>query len=326
MPERPHRSIGEVLALLQGEFADITISKIRFLESQGLIDPERTPSGYRRFYDDDIDTLRWILRQQRESFLPLKVIKDRLDANHGQVPPEDRPALWTSPLAGLSATTGHHAGHLSGGAGADPAENDGRRTVTLGPGGAPPAGSTPGVSERSGDPTAPDRGPAESSASMSSDGAAKPVVSGIQNGMDAHRRPTAPYASRFMPDPGSVSLTATELASSAGLTAERIAELERFGLIASRVIGTDRIYDDEALVVAKLASSFLAHGIEPRHLRMYKVAAERESGVLAQVVAPLVRQRSAGRSAAVVRLEELATLGDAIRDAMLRQALRDLLL
>ncbi|MDQ3293025.1 MAG: MerR family transcriptional regulator, partial [Actinomycetota bacterium] len=75
---RPHLSIGEVLSLLQQEFPDITISKIRFLESQGLLDPERTPSGYRKFYEPDIVRLRWILSQQRDHFLPLKVIKDRL--------------------------------------------------------------------------------------------------------------------------------------------------------------------------------------------------------------------------------------------------------
>lgn len=76
--ERAHRSIGEVLALLKEEFSDVTISKIRFLEAQGLIDPERTPSGYRRFYPHDVARLRWVLRQQRENFLPLRVIKDRL--------------------------------------------------------------------------------------------------------------------------------------------------------------------------------------------------------------------------------------------------------
>ncbi len=78
MSERSHLSIGEVLALLKSEFPDVTISKIRFLESQGLIAPERTPSGYRKFYDPDVERLRWILRQQRENFLPLKVIKGRL--------------------------------------------------------------------------------------------------------------------------------------------------------------------------------------------------------------------------------------------------------
>ena len=76
--ERRYLSIGEVLSLLKEEFPDVTISKIRFLESQGLLDPERTPSGYRKFYETDVERLRWILRQQREHFLPLKVIKGRL--------------------------------------------------------------------------------------------------------------------------------------------------------------------------------------------------------------------------------------------------------
>ncbi|MGH3849366.1 MAG: transcriptional regulator FtsR, partial [Pseudonocardiaceae bacterium] len=82
MEDRAYLSIGEVLSLLKQEFPDVTISKIRFLESQGLLDPERTPSGYRKFYESDVDRLRWILRQQREHFLPLKVIKGRLRAGH----------------------------------------------------------------------------------------------------------------------------------------------------------------------------------------------------------------------------------------------------
>ena len=77
--ERPYLSIGEVLGLLLEEFPDITISKIRFLESQGLIVPERTASGYRKFYDDDVERLRFILTEQKDKFLPLRVIKDRLD-------------------------------------------------------------------------------------------------------------------------------------------------------------------------------------------------------------------------------------------------------
>ena len=79
-PNASHLSIGEVLGLLLEEFPDITISKIRFLESQGLIEPERTPSGYRKFYEHDVELLRVILREQREHFLPLRVIKDRIDA------------------------------------------------------------------------------------------------------------------------------------------------------------------------------------------------------------------------------------------------------
>jgi DNA-binding transcriptional MerR regulator len=80
---RSYLSIGDVLTLLRQEFPDVTISKIRFLESQGLVNPERTPSGYRKFYEHDVERLRWVLRQQREHFLPLKVIKDRLDEDAG---------------------------------------------------------------------------------------------------------------------------------------------------------------------------------------------------------------------------------------------------
>lgn len=75
---RNYQSIGEVLVTVKTEFPDITISKIRFLESEGLIDPERTPSGYRKFYAPDVERLRSILRMQRDEYLPLKVIKDRL--------------------------------------------------------------------------------------------------------------------------------------------------------------------------------------------------------------------------------------------------------
>ena len=95
MAEATHHSIGEVLSMLKEEHADVTISKIRYFESQGLIDPERTPSGYRKFYDSDIERLRWILVQQRDSFLPLKVIKRRLEEAGfdpaADMPPADGP-------------------------------------------------------------------------------------------------------------------------------------------------------------------------------------------------------------------------------------------
>jgi DNA-binding transcriptional MerR regulator len=97
--DRPYLSIGEVLALLLEEFPDVTISKIRFLESQGLIDPERTPSGYRKFYDGDVERLRVILREQRENFLPLRVIRDRLES--GQI--DDSGAL--TPPRGIRNVT-----------------------------------------------------------------------------------------------------------------------------------------------------------------------------------------------------------------------------
>src|SRR6478609_8525550 len=99
MDGHAHLSIGEVLSLLQEEFPDVTISKIRFLESQGLLDPERTPSGYRKFYDGDIQRLRWILRHQRDHFLPLKVMKERLEESTaaGLVVPPDEPPVAARP-------------------------------------------------------------------------------------------------------------------------------------------------------------------------------------------------------------------------------------
>ena len=99
--EPEHLSIGEVLAELNDEFPDITISKIRFLESQGLVNPERTPSGYRKFHAHDLARLRWILYQQKEHFLPLKVIKERLD----ELPPGEEARLLdpTPESAGAAA-------------------------------------------------------------------------------------------------------------------------------------------------------------------------------------------------------------------------------
>src|SRR6202041_2228197 len=108
--DRSYLSIGDVLALLRHEFPDITISKIRFLESRGLLDPERTPSGYRKFYEADVERLRWILRQQREHFLPLKVIRDRLAAGdlgdievEPAVEPAHRNGVTVTPAAGSDA-------------------------------------------------------------------------------------------------------------------------------------------------------------------------------------------------------------------------------
>ncbi len=95
-----HLSIGEVLALVQEDFPDVTISKIRFLESQGLIAPERTASGYRKFYEADIDRLRWILAQQRDHFLPLKVIKKMLDQGVDVADgSESQPSLFSAPAS-----------------------------------------------------------------------------------------------------------------------------------------------------------------------------------------------------------------------------------
>jgi DNA-binding transcriptional MerR regulator len=275
---RPHLSIGEVLALLQPEFPDVTISKIRFLESQGLIDPERTPSGYRKFYEDDLGRLRWILTQQRDHFLPLKVIKERLGAADadGRAPAEGpvRPAPAAAAASSLPAPSPSHAVPTAGDRAAL-ADALARRAA-----------------QRAGEARAPKHA----------------AGGGV---LDAGVSDT--------------SLTTAELAAAAGIAERDVERLASFGLIAGREIGKDTVYDGDALVVARLAGSFLERGLEPRHLRMFKVAAEREASVYEQLVLSLTRQRDPdARAQAEARLGELADLGHALRSALLRKAVKDL--
>jgi DNA-binding transcriptional MerR regulator len=293
--ERSHLSIGEVLNLLQDEFPDITISKIRFLESQGLLDPERTPSGYRKFYEGDIERLRWILRQQKDNFLPLKVIKDRLAAGELDDPPVAAEAPAPPPEPAPAAA---------------PAAPAARRERA-----AEKAAVAVGEVDR---PARRSPAPARSRSTKESRPAgADPVVPALADLGDA-------TPSLLDNGQSGVSLTRDEILGVTGLAAKDLVELERFGLLESRTLGNTSYYDDDALVVAKLAAGFMAHGVEARHLRMYKVAAEREAGVFEQLVMPLLKQRNpTARAQATERLDELANLGGRLRAAMLRQALRE---
>jgi DNA-binding transcriptional MerR regulator len=250
--ERAHLSIGEVLSLLREEFPDVTISKIRFLESQGLLDPERTASGYRKFYDEDVERLRWILRQQRENFLPLKVIKGRLIDQPDPAPPTGLPA-----------------------------------EVASGP--TPPSG-----------------------------GAAQGLVADPQ----APQTPQGSGQPGLAPSPSGGNYTLDELAEATGLSEQAILELSGFGLISSRDVGGTDYYDEEAAGIAALAAGFARHGVEARHLRMYKNAAERESALFEQIVMPLVKQRNPqARQQAATALEDLGRMSAELRRALLRQAL-----
>jgi hypothetical protein len=122
---------------------------------------------------------------------------------------------------------------------------------------------------------------------------------------------------------GDVSLTAVELASAAGIAIEVLRELEAYGLVVGRAFGDDTYYDGDALLVATKSAAFLGHGIGARHLRMFKVAAEREAGFLEQVAMPLLKARNpASRRQAVELVEELAGLGHDLRVALLRANLR----
>ncbi|MBW3669675.1 MAG: MerR family DNA-binding transcriptional regulator [Actinobacteria bacterium] len=266
--ERAYLSIGEVLSLLKDEFPDITISKIRFLESQGLLDPERTPSGYRKFYESDVERLRWILRQQREHFLPLKVIKGRL--------------------------TGDEVEEAGGGVVAPPAP-----PVEVEGEAAPVPRPEPDVAP---EPSAP------------------PTAAPVRRA-----RPSATAASPLSAGASGVNLTAQELADASGLPPERVAELEKYGFFTGRPVAGTVYYDEEALIVAGLAAGFLKFGIEARHLRAYKNAAEREAGLFEQVVTPLLKQRNPqARRQAVETLGELSEMGGRLRAAMVRQALKGL--
>ncbi len=318
MTERSHLSIGEVLNLLQDEFPDITISKIRFLESQGLLDPERTPSGYRKFYEEDIERLRWILRQQKENFLPLKVIKDRLASGDLDEPVPGQPAA-------VPATAAiHHDGARDDGHGTPADASRSADEVPVASARPVAAASSPtrtrepvavGEIER---PTrrapAVGRGRARGERAPTASGGAEPVVPPVSS--------DAP--SLLESGPSGVSLTRDEVLGATGLSASDLADLERFGLVESHTLGNTSYYDDDAVAVARLGATFMGHGVEARHLRMYKVSAEREAGVFEQLVMPLLKQRNpASRAQATERLDELAVLGGRLRAAMLRQALRE---
>ena len=240
------RSIGELLALLKQEFSDITISKIRFLEGQGLVTPERTPSGYRKFSEDDVARLRFILREQKEHFLPLKVIRGRLEEKNS----EQSISIQSQPNAALST----------------------RETVSA-------------VSTLAG-----------------------------------------------------ATLDRNELLSASGLSESQLRELETFGLLKARnSSGVSSLnasgagspnasgaatYDENSLVVAKLASRLLQLGTEVRHLRIYKTNADREADLYRQLTVQVRGTRNtAAKMEAQARLQELTTLGEAMRSELVRQAI-----
>jgi DNA-binding transcriptional MerR regulator len=295
-----HLSIGEVLATLRDEFPDITISKIRFLESQGLIDPERTPSGYRKFYGPDIDRLRWILHQQKENFLPLKVIKGRLeDAGPDALPADVDPEPVTEPAAAKR--------------------------------GAKPGGRARSAPAKAGGPKAPGakEPPAKPTHAAS---AAKPARATRAKA----KRPSDDMPSLALDDGPDDELaplgegdgmTRSELAAASGLSEAQLTELEEFGLLEPAGTGGDRLrFDEDALAVATLAAGFAKHGIEARHLRMYRTFAEREATLYGQVIQGVLRQRNPeARARARADLVELAGLGRGLRSAFLRRDVDDLL-
>ncbi|MDQ0936117.1 transcriptional regulator FtsR [Streptomyces turgidiscabies] len=218
-------SIGTVLNALRDEFPEVTISKIRFLESEGLIEPQRTPSGYRKFSPEDVERLGQVLRMQRDHYLPLKVIREYLDAmERGEAVP-------------------------------------------------------------------------------------LPTV-GRQRDGEPDLEPEGPIA---------VRIGRAELLAAAEIGDEELEEWQSYGLVVPL---PDGAYDAETVTVAALVAELGRFGIEPRHLRLMKAAAEREAGLVDQVVAPLKRHRNPQtRALAEARSKELAGLTVKLHAALVRIAL-----
>jgi DNA-binding transcriptional MerR regulator len=371
MNTRTYMSIGDVLSLLREEFPDVTISKIRFLESQGLVNPERTPSGYRKFYEHDVERLRWVLRQQREHFLPLKVIKGRLE-DEGEVgpAPEEHPArASTSHLASsldparvraVPALVGRGgAGDAQGGTlpgfeavparpqrevadtpARGPRSGEAQKGVVPGRadvrsvdgegrrGAAPHPSAQSGPSATLGAPVPPGETTGRGGGGRGGGGKGKAPTDTRLAGSTAGIDPTAldPGATPPMTALSGTSMTLDELAAAAGLSVEATEELEAYGLVRRRTVGGVAYYDEDALIVARLAAGFAAFGVQARHLRLHKHAAEREAGFIEQIVLPLLRQRNPeARQRAQETTAELSRLGQGMRAVQLRSALRDVL-
>jgi DNA-binding transcriptional MerR regulator len=227
-------SIGAVLGVLRGSFPEVTISKIRFLEAEGLVEPQRTPSGYRKFSNADVERLAYVLRMQRDHYLPLRVIREHLDAmDRGEAPP----ALPAPTVAGGSI---------------EEAERDSLEAFGV-----------PG---------------------------------------------------------GSVRLGRAELLAAVGIGEAQLAEWESYGLLTA---DQDGGFDADTLQVAKLVLELGSYGLEPRHLRAVKAAAEREVGLVEQVVAPLRRHRNPQtRAHAAATARELAALCVRLHAALVHVGLR----
>lgn len=232
---RSRMNIGEVLDQLRPDFPGITIPKIRFLEDKGLIKPERTPAGYRKFSHDDVDRLRYVLRMQRDHYLPLKVIGEHLDAiDRGLEPPPIDPVVPTVPRVALAAD-------------GLPSAESFRRT-------------------------------------------------------------------------DQVRLSRRELLKIAEISEELLAELEQYGVLAASRTGH---FDTDALVVAQTARELADYGFEPRHLRAFKTAADREVGLVEQVVAPQKAGRDAAAAArAAETVSEIAALSVRLHATLVKVGLR----
>jgi len=261
MTVRDYLSIGEVLAVLLDEFSDVTISKIRFLESQGLINPERTPSGYRKFSDDEVEKLRYVLRQQKDTYLPLRVIRDQLQDE-----------------------TGDHANYAE-------------------------------LSPESID---------QSEAAHPTSRQKPRVIAAVKNSRpeqtEARREQRQQHAQAVAHADKTESLPRDLLMSQCDIPPEVLKSLETAGLVEGHNVGDTTFYDEQSVSVARVAKRFMDLGIDVRHLRAWKMSADREVDLFEQRILPLMRQRNPGaREEATEMLEEFVLLGAKLREALMNR-------
>jgi MerR family regulatory protein len=343
-------SIGEVLGILKPEFPDITVSKIRFLEGAGLVQPDRSASGYRKFSEDDVARLRFVLRAQRDQYLPLRVIRQRLkdldqiggiDAAAGLAGPGAGGAGVGSPgvegaggAGGAAGSGAAGAGGPGAGAGVAGAATDeaGAGAAEAGsPGAAGSGAEAAGAGTGTAAPAGAGAGAAGAAAGVAGGGTAGAGVGtgagGAAGGGAGAAAGTAPSARGVAgafgaAPPSDAQFTRDELCRAAGANVDQLLELESFGLVSARGSGERGAwYGGDDLVLLRLARELADYGLEARHLRMYKLFAEREAALFEQVVAPLVRQRNPeARARARDTIEALAQLGGRMRDLALRSA------
>lgn len=391
--DKGYLALGELLDLLRPDFPDLTVSKIRFLEQQGLLSPERTPSGYRKFFPSHAVRLRWILAQQEGTYLPLREIKTRLSTAEveGIFTAED--LLSPVPIERVAAVTplirqGSLSRRLSNGqpGSDDEADVDDDHAGDGSLRGAPIAAlgerrHPAGLARRAATAFASMNGPEGSEAHPSSRPSASTIARAEANARDISNNPyresggSAPEPPNSADDkqqtpptddpgrrgnlrsvpagldlgnasegtqpdqaddnllalrsdvPSSTGFTSrftfAELAAAANMSPDELRQIEQYGLIVGRPVAGMVYFDDDALAAAQLAKSFRAFGVEPRHLRIFRTAVDREADFYAQVVSPLVyRREERSRQQALANLAELHELGAKLRDATLRQVLR----
>jgi DNA-binding transcriptional MerR regulator len=235
-------SIGAVLELLRPDFPDVTISKIRFLEAEGLVTPLRAASGYRRFTAYDCARLRFILTAQRDHYLPLKVIRAQLDAQ-----PDGELPAFGSPYSGP-------------------------RLVS---------------------------------------------VAGNGDGAPATGSDTAAVA------PPRIRLSREDLLERSGVDDELLTSLLKAGVITT---GPGGFFDEHAVVILQCARALSEYGVEPRHLRAFRSAADRQSDLIAQIAGPVVKADKAGaRDRADDLAREVAALAITLHTSLVKSAVRDVL-